>query len=62
MMEEMNILKSVPVFGELDEATLRQIATLCVRKKYKKGGVILMEEETGAALFIIISGNFLNTS
>ncbi len=56
MNEAMNFLRNVPIFNELSEQDLEKITSLGIRKKYKKGGIILLEEETGAALFVIISG------
>ena len=56
MMEEVNFLRNVPIFNELSDQELEKIAALGVRKKYKKGSIILLEEETGAALFVIVSG------
>jgi len=56
MLEEVNFLRNVPIFNELSDQELEKIASLGVRKKYKKGSIILLEEETGAALFVIVSG------
>jgi len=56
MMEEVNFLRNVPIFNELSDQELEKIAALGVRKKYKKGSIILLEEETGAALFVIVAG------
>jgi len=56
MSEEIEVLRNVPIFGELSDQELERIASLGIRKKYKKGGIILLEEETGAALFVIMSG------
>ena len=57
MVESMQILRAVPIFSEIDEKELSKIVRLCIRKKYKKGSIILLEEEeTGAALFVIVSG------
>ncbi len=55
-MEEVNFLRNVPIFNELSDQELEKIAALGVRKKYKKGSIILLEEETGAALFVIVAG------
>lgn len=52
----MNFLRNVPIFSDLDEAELAKVAKLGVHKKFKKGSIILLEEETGSALFVIISG------
>ena len=56
MQEEVSFLRNVPIFNELSDQELEKIAGLGVRKKYKKGSIILLEEETGAALFVIVSG------
>jgi len=56
MLEEVTFLRNVPIFNELSDQELEKIAALGVRKKYKKGSIILLEEETGAALFVIITG------
>lgn len=54
--EAMHFLRNIPIFSEIDENELLQIARVGVRKKYKRGSMILLEEEVGAALFVIISG------
>ena len=56
MLEEVTFLRNVPIFNELSDQELDKIASLGVRKKYKKGSIILLEEETGAALFVIVTG------
>lgn len=53
---EMNFLRNVPLFSDLDDADLTKIVKLGVRKKFKKGSIILLEEETGSALFVIVAG------
>jgi CRP-like cAMP-binding protein len=52
----MEILRGVPIFSEIEESELTKIVRVGVRKKYKKGSIILLEEEAGAALFVIVSG------
>lgn len=56
MAEEVSFLRSVPIFTEIEEPDLKKIAKLGVRKIYKKGSIVLLEEEMGAALFVIITG------
>jgi len=56
MAEELLFLQNVPIFNELKSLELEKIAALGVRKHYKKGSVVLLEEETGAALFVIAAG------
>lgn len=54
--EAMEFLRNVPIFTDINDDELTKIVRVGVRKKYKKGSIILLEEETGAALFVIISG------
>jgi CRP-like cAMP-binding protein len=56
MEDQGEFLKSVPIFSELDSSRLKQISLLGQRKFYKKDTTILHEDETGSALFVIISG------
>ncbi len=55
-MEEKDFLSNVPIFSDLAEKEFEKIAALGVRKKYKKGSIILLEEESGSALFTIVAG------
>src|SRR5467141_1116693 len=54
--EAMEFIRNVPIFSDIDGPELAKIVRVGVRKKYKKGSIILLEEETGAALFVIIGG------
>jgi len=56
MEDNGEFLKSIPIFSELDAERLKQISQLGSRKLYKKDSTILKENETGSALFVIISG------
>jgi CRP/FNR family transcriptional regulator, cyclic AMP receptor protein len=56
MSEELVFLQNVPIFNDLNTTELEKIAALGVRKQYKKGSIVLLEEETGAALFVIAAG------
>lgn len=56
MKENDNFLKYVPIFADLDEDTLNKIFQLGKAKSFEKDSVILMEHETGSALFVIVSG------
>ena len=56
MKDDLEFLKNVPILSDLEEMDLETIARVGVRKKYKKGSIILLEEEAGAALFVIITG------
>ncbi|MBI4547443.1 MAG: Crp/Fnr family transcriptional regulator [Ignavibacteriae bacterium] len=52
----MEFIRNVPIFSDIDVEQLAKIVRVGVRKKYKKGSIILLEEESGAALFVILSG------
>lgn len=54
--EKKHFLYYVPIFGDLTEQDLNKITKLGETRKYKKGELILLEEETGAAMFVIIRG------
>jgi CRP/FNR family cyclic AMP-dependent transcriptional regulator len=56
MSNDINFLRNVSIFEELPERDLEKIAKLGTRKKFSKGNIILMEDEIGSALFIIING------
>ena len=55
-MSSSEFLAYVPIFTELSKDTLAKIEQIGSRKMYTKGDVILMEEEAGTDLFVIVSG------
>jgi CRP-like cAMP-binding protein len=54
--EDINILRNVPIFAELEEKDLLRVVKLGTSQKYKKGNIVVLEQESGAALFVIITG------
>ncbi|MFO7445369.1 MAG: Crp/Fnr family transcriptional regulator [Ignavibacteriaceae bacterium] len=56
MAENHDFLKYVPIFSDLDDDTLIKISKLGLRKTFKKDAVVLLENESATALFIIVSG------
>lgn len=56
VLKSIEILRNIPIFADISNEQLAQIVRVGVRKKYKKGNIILLEEEAGAALFVIVSG------
>lgn len=56
MADNIEFLRYVPIFSELEDSTLEQISKLGLRKNYTKDSVVLFEQETGSALFVIASG------
>lgn len=56
MSDQLEFLRNVPIFSELDEETLQKIAKSGVTQSFRKNSVILSEEEAGNAMFFIASG------
>jgi CRP-like cAMP-binding protein len=56
MQPEETFLKYVPIFTDLPDDTLKMIEKIGHRKTYDKDEPILLEEDSGTALFVIISG------
>jgi CRP-like cAMP-binding protein len=56
MPEEIDFLRNVPIFSDLEDKDLQRIVKLGIRQKYKKGNIVVLEQESGAALFVIITG------
>lgn len=55
-MSGSDFLSKVPIFSELSKETLDKIEKVGQRKKFNKGEIILLEDDAGTALFIIING------
>jgi CRP/FNR family transcriptional regulator, cyclic AMP receptor protein len=55
-MDIVQLIRAVPIFSELDDSEVKKIAEIGINRKYTKNGIIFLEEEEGAALFIITSG------
>lgn len=56
MSDSSNFLLYVPIFSDLPEETIEKISQVGFRRTYKKDSIILMEDEVGGALFIIVNG------
>jgi CRP-like cAMP-binding protein len=58
MAEErvIRLLKKVPIFAKLNDPDISQIADQCIRRECPKEQVILVEEEVGQTLFILLKG------
>jgi len=52
----VEVLKTIPLFSELSEKDLQKIAQVATKQKYHKDNLILIEEEVGSTMFIILSG------
>ena len=49
-------LKMIPLFSELKENELESIMRMTVRQVYKKDNMVLIEEEVGSTMFVILNG------
>ena len=56
MSTSLDSLMYVPIFSDLPEEIIQKIASIGIKKKFEKDALILVEEESGSALFVIISG------
>jgi len=50
------ILKQIPLFSELGDRDLEKIIQVASQKRYHKDNTILIEEEVGSTMFVILSG------
>lgn len=53
---DIEFLRYVPIFTDLTDVELERITKLGSRKKFSKGGVILLEKESAASMFVIVTG------
>ncbi len=53
---DLELLKSIPLFSELSDEDLNDISRHMVRQVYKKDNMVLIEEEIGSTMFIILDG------
>ena len=53
---DISELKLIPLFSELKEEDLEQISKMTVRQVYKKDNMVLIEEEVGSTMFVILNG------
>jgi len=53
---DIHELKLIPLFSELTEDELADIAAIAMEQTFKKDTMILIEEEVGSTMFIILNG------
>lgn len=56
MLADLNKFKKISLFSELDEKEMQNILTKIKIKFFKKGDIILHEEETNQYMYIVLSG------
>ena len=54
---DIDFLKSVNIFSDLSESELNSIQEICKTRKYPKNSMIILEEEMGDVVFIVMSGS-----
>lgn len=52
----IDFLKNIPIFSDLDDETLRKIYKSGLLQNFRKNSVILSEEDAGSAMFFIVEG------
>ncbi|MBL7960683.1 Crp/Fnr family transcriptional regulator [bacterium] len=55
-LHKIDILKKVPIFSEISSKDLEKIVAVTHHRKYRKDNMILIEEEAGQTMFILMSG------
>ena len=53
---DIDFLKSVNIFSDLSDLNSKNIQELCKTRKYPKNSMIILEEEMGDVVFIVMSG------
>jgi CRP-like cAMP-binding protein len=53
---DVSLLKYVPLFSELSERDLVAISKVAVTQVFRKDNMILIEEEVGSTMFVILEG------
>jgi CRP-like cAMP-binding protein len=56
LSDSIEFLANVPIFSDLDQETIQKIVKSGTIQSYKKNSVILSEEDSGSALFVIAKG------
>jgi CRP-like cAMP-binding protein len=51
------LLRSVPLFKDLDDAELAEVAELCRQERFRSGEFIFREGESGNRLYLIVEGD-----
>jgi CRP-like cAMP-binding protein len=53
---DVSTLKNIPLFSELEDDDLVAISKVAVRQSFRKDNMVLIEEEVGSTMFIILDG------
>ncbi len=52
----INNLDTIPIFLDLDDQELKDVSDSCTPRTYPKNSMIILEEEFGDIVFIIVLG------
>lgn len=53
---DTNALRTIPLFSELSDEEIKAISDVAVKQFYKKDNMVLIEEEVGSTMFVILDG------
>jgi uncharacterized membrane protein len=56
-MDDLDLLKQVPLFSQMDDAELAGIRALMTRETFQRGQVIIREGDTGDDLYVVVQGS-----
>jgi CRP/FNR family cyclic AMP-dependent transcriptional regulator len=56
MVDKVEVLRSVPLFADLDDRSLQAVAVLAREQTRKAGEVLMLEGEPGDEFFVIVDG------
>lgn len=53
---ETAVLKKISLFKELEETRLEEVASICRKKSYREGAVVIREGEPGDEMYVVMEG------
>lgn len=56
MTDKLEVLRSVPLFADLDERSLQAVAVLSREVSFKAGEVVMLEGEIGDGFYVVVDG------
>lgn len=56
MADKLEILRTVPLFADLEESSLQAVAVLAREASFKAGEVFMLEGEIGDEFYVIVEG------
>jgi CRP-like cAMP-binding protein len=56
MADKLEVLRTVPLFADLDDRSLQAVAVLAREVRFKAGEVFMLEGEIGDGFYVILDG------